>query len=159
MEDCQKRIEQVVTRSPVNGDWGFCAYGDASPAIGGGMQWFYWFNDKAAMFEFLKDCALSLNPPRSDLDLPQLASSVRSAIENGRGRDLEFIRNELNKLLHGCSQFTWMGSFGELKSGDHPEAVAVRNNFHSSREKLDDGSAIPDKDVPEFTEFLNSYGL
>ena len=159
MEDCQKKIEQVVTRSPANGDWGFCAYGDAPPAIGGGMQWFYWFDDRPTMFDFLKSCALFINPPRSDLDLPQLASSVRSTVEKGIVRDLESFRNKLNNLLHGCSQFTWMGSFEELRSGDQPEAVVVRNNFHSSRDRLEDGSAIPDDELTEFTEFLSSYGL
>lgn len=159
VEDCQKKIEQVVERSPANGDWGFCAYGDAPPAIGGGMQWFYWFDDKPAMFDFLKSCALFINPPRNDLDLPQLSSSLRSTIEKEIGGDLGSLRHELNSLLDGCSQFTWMGSFEELRSGDHPEVIVVRNNFHSSRDRLEDGSAIPDDELTEFTEFLNSYGL
>ena len=123
------------------------------------MQWFYWFDDKSGMFDFLKRCALFINPPRSDLDIPQLASSVRSTIEEGEGSDLESVRIQLNTLLRGCSQFTWMGSFEELKSGDHPEAVAVRNNFHSDRDRLEDGSAITDNELNEFTEFLSSYGL
>ncbi len=123
------------------------------------MQWFYWFDDRPTMFDFLKSCALFINPPRSDLDLPQLASSVRSTVEKGIVRDLESFRNKLNNLLHGCSQFTWMGSFEELRSGDQPEAVVVRNNFHSSRDRLEDGSAIPDDELTEFTEFLSSYGL
>jgi hypothetical protein len=159
VEDCQKRIEQVVARSPVNGDWGFCAYGDAPPAIGGGMQWFYWFDDKSGMFDFLKSCALFINPPRNDLDIQQLASSVRRTIEEEKGSDLESVRGQLNTMLYGCSQFPWMGSFEELRSGDHPAAVAICKNFHSARDNPQDGSAIADNELNEFTEFLSSYGL
>ncbi|WP_316219270.1 hypothetical protein [Bradyrhizobium sp. SZCCHNR2026] len=159
MEDHNTKIEQAGMRSPSNTDWGFCAYGDAPPAIGGGAPWFYWFEDKRAMLEFLKACAPFINPPRSDLDLSNIISTVRNTIEAGQDRGLDSLRNDLNKLLHGCSQFTWMGSFEELRSGDHPEAVAVRNNFYGSQDEREDGSAIPGTRLTEFVEFLSSYGV
>jgi hypothetical protein len=123
------------------------------------MEWFYWFETKPAMFDFLQSCVLHINPPRSDLDLPRLASSVRSTVGKANGGELESLRTELNSLLHGCSQLTWIGSFEELRSSNHPEAVVIRNNFHSTRDRVEDGSAIPDHELIGFTEFLSSYGL
>src|SRR5258706_11810624 len=108
LEPCQRLVRP--------GDFGFCAYGDAPPAIGGGMQFFYWFEDKQAMFDFLRDHGVFLHPARSDIDLSEIDSALGREMENADPNDLESLRKRLNELLVGISQFTWIGSFEELRA-------------------------------------------
>jgi hypothetical protein len=64
-DDEQRHIEAMeepAQREPKPTDWGFCAYGDAPPAIGGGMPWFYWFESEKAMLAALREHAAYLNP-------------------------------------------------------------------------------------------------
>jgi len=57
--DVEKRESEAVQaamgpqRLARDGDYGFCGYGDASPAIGGGIPVFFWFEDGPAMLDFL----------------------------------------------------------------------------------------------------------
>jgi hypothetical protein len=163
--DVEKRESEAVQaalgpqRLARDGDYGFCCYGDASPAIGGGIPVFFWFEDGPAMLDFLKRHAPFLNPPRSDIDLTELDSTVRVAVANADPNDLETLRKRLNELLDGCTQFTWIGSFEELKACGHPEAQLVRNHFHSENGRPEDGAAIRKDEVSEFTEFLSAYGV
>jgi hypothetical protein len=45
-EEAMLASEAAFDREPSDDDWGFCAYGDAPAAIGGGVQAFHWFETK-----------------------------------------------------------------------------------------------------------------
>ena len=101
MEPCQR-----LARA---GDYGFCVYGDAPPAIGG-MRFFYWFGAKQVMLDFVRYHAHFLHPSRSDIDLTDIDSALGREIANADPDDLESLRKQLNERLVGSSQFTWIGS-------------------------------------------------
>jgi hypothetical protein len=59
------------------------------------------------------------------------------------------------------SQFTWMGSFEDLREGDHPEAIKIRNEFRDEfSDARSSGTGLIDQNEADaFAEFLSSYGI
>jgi hypothetical protein len=157
--EAENAMAEPCQRMARPGDYGFCAYGDAPPAIGGGMQFFYWFEDKQATLDFLRDHGVFLHPERSDIDLSETDSGLGREMANADRNDLESLRTQLNELLVGISQIPWIGSFEELRAGSHPEARIVRNHFRSENDQPEDGAAIRDEEIGNFAEFLTMYGV
>jgi hypothetical protein len=145
-------------REPSDSDWGFCAYGDAPAAIGGGMSAFCWFESREEMLTFLAEHALYMNPPRSDLDLGSIQEAVSRIIEAMRcgGIDDAAALPKLNEPLRHASQFTWLGTFLSLRQG---ETEAARNFLREFRD-LESGashSPVGNEELERFHEFLRDY--
>lgn len=124
-------IEEPSSREPRPTDWGFCAYGDASPAIGGGMPWFYWFENEQAMLAALREHAAYLNPPPSDRSVEDLQSAVADILSFDVRFPDDAVRARLNEALQNASQFEWLGSFEQLTKG----AASLKRRSVTNSEK------------------------
>ena len=111
------------------------------------------------MLDFVRYHAHFLHPSRSDIDLTDKDSALGREIANADPDDLESLRKQLNERLVGSSQFTWIGSFEDLRANSHTEAQIVRNQFRSENDQPGDGAAIRDDEMSQFAEFLSTYGV
>jgi len=157
-EKAEVALQPATEREPTESDWGFCAYGDAPEAIGGGMAVFVWFESREEMLASIAEHALFLNLPRHDLDLDAIQEGVRSTVEAMRHSRIDDAAgmSELNKLLRHASQLTWLGKFSSLRRG---ETEADRDVLRQFRESEDGAAAGPvsDEELGGFREFLMSY--
>jgi hypothetical protein len=151
-------IEEPGIREPKPTDWGFCAYGDAPPAIGGGMPWFYWFENEQAMLAALREHAAYLNPPPSDRSAEDLQSAVADILSSDVRFPDDAVRARLNEALQNASQFEWLGSFEQLTKGGGEFEKKIRHEFREDDDKPTD-KAIAAADLGSFAEFTRSYGV
>lgn len=149
MEPAQREVQEA--------DYGFCVYGDAPAAIGGGSPWFYWFENEERMLQILSDHAVFLHPAQH-IDATATRALVKDAVIASRG-DLEELRSQLNQLLKSVSQFTWIGSFKDLRESEHPAAKQIRREFRSQQDESSGIRPIEDEDVADFAGFVGSYGV
>ena len=162
IEKANARWETAVTVPEDNSWWGFYAYGDAPPAIGGGFGSFVWFPERADMLEFIAQVLPYSPPGRSDLDWGDVARGTESIIEQMSANliDDETAVSQLNSALVSFSQFEWLGTFGDLLAGDHNYAKSVREEFWSMNDEREAESSreIDAQATDEFKEFLSSWG-
>ena len=168
-DDLEERIERAEASwqevssgaPPEDCEWGFFSYGDAPPAIGGGVGMFTWFPDRNSMLEFIEH-TLPYNPPgQSDLDPDEIAENTAAVAEKlrlGTLGDLDGLK-ELNEVLVTCSQLDWMGTVDDLLSGNHPYAVHVRQAFRDDEDEEAEGGPIKEDEKEEFFEFLETWGI
>jgi hypothetical protein len=161
--DTRRNAAQIASEAPSQReahetDYGFCAYGDAPPAIGGGTPWFYWFETKQTMLQFLGEHALFLHPP-GGLNLATADGAIRRAVTEFGTGDLEALRVQLNRHLKGSSQFSWLGSFKQLRESDHPEAEKIRGEFPAENRTPGETRPVDKNDARAFAEFLVGYGV
>ncbi len=168
-DDLDKRIEraeaswqEVSSGSPPDDyEWGFFSYGDAPPAIGGGVGMFTWFPDRNSMLDFIAN-TLPYNPPgQSDLDPDEIAANTAAVVEKlrlGTISDLDGI-HELNEALATCSQLNWIGTVKDLLEGSHPYAIRVRQSFRNDDKNECEKEPICEDKKEDFYEFLESWGI
>jgi hypothetical protein len=166
LDDCAERAEaswQEVSSGapPENCEWGFFSYGDAPPAIGGGVGMFTWFSDRASMLEFIEETLPYYPPGQSDLDANEIAGNASAVVEKLRLGTLtdEDGRQQLNKVLETCSQLNWIGTVSDLLSGKHPYVVEVRKTFRDDEDDDADGGPIGEEEKEEFFAFLDTWGI
>ena len=162
IERAEASWQEVSSGAPPDDcEWGFFSYGDAPPAIGGGVGMFTWFPDRNSMLEFIEN-TLPYNPPgASELDPDEIAENTAAVVEKfrlGTINDLDGIK-ELNEVLVTCSQLDWMGTVDDLLSGNHPYAVHVRQAFRDDEEEDSEGEPVEEDEKEEFFEFLESWGI
>ena len=168
-DDLDERIERAEASwqevssgaPPDDAEWGFFSYGDAPPAIGGGVGMFTWFPDRASMLEFIEETLPYYPPGQSNLDAEEIADNTAAVVEKirlGAVSD-EQGRKHLNKVLETCSQLEWIGTVTDLLSGDHPYLVKVRKIFRDDEDEDADGGPIDEDEKEEFFEFLESWGM
>jgi hypothetical protein len=153
-------VQGAFDREPLESDWGFCAYGDAPAAIGGGISAFYWFESREEMLTFIAEHALLMNLPRSDLDLNAVWKAVGNIVEamrNSRISDAAAV-NKLNEKLRHASQFTWLGTFGSLRQGETKEARDVIDEFRDAKDNTP-ASPVSERELEDFREFLREYSI
>ena len=168
-DDLDSRIEQAeaswqeVSSGPPSDDceWGFFSYGDAPPAIGGGVGMFTWFQDRNSMLDFIADTLPYYPPGQASLDPDEIAENTAAVVEKlrlGTISDLDGIK-ELNEVLVTCSQINWMGTVTDLLAGNHPYAIEVRQAFREDDEEETEGGPISTDEKEDFFEFLESWGI
>src|SRR5262249_18270473 len=81
MEEARQACQVAAEHAPEPSSWGMCVYGDAPPAIGGGIPVFLWFADRAAMLDFVKRLLTFLNPGPAGVDWGPVAASVRPIVD------------------------------------------------------------------------------
>ena len=151
-------------REAVETDFGFRVCNDAPAAFGGGTTWFYWFETRRELLAFLGEHSILMNPAGfldhgEGNNLAVADAAIKRAVTEVGVGDLEPVRVVLNKHLKGSSQFSWLGSFTELREGDHPEAKNVRGEFREENEMPGGTGPIDRKDTEAFAEFLAAYGV
>jgi hypothetical protein len=156
VEAAQNAQEIALERVPTDVDWGFCAYGDAPPGIGGGLSAFFWFADRGEMLDFIAEHSLFMNPPRSDLDFDVIERALGELVEEMRAgrRDDAAGMSALNKLLRHATQFTWIGTFRSLRKGETKFARQILEEFHREGDGL---TPVSDEGLENFHEFLMHY--
>lgn len=143
-------------------DWGFYSYGDASPAIGGGIGTFVWFDSKNEMIEFISNTLPYAPPGPSDTDTAAVAKKTSLITEQYKKDDLnsETFLEQLNKVLVSHSQLTWLGTFEELKTGSSVYALNLRSEFKENCELEENFKKnIPKSHLNNFKQFLEEYGF
>jgi hypothetical protein len=169
-DDLEERVEKAEASwqevssggPPDDYEWGFFSYGDAPPAIGGGVGMFTWFPDRAAMLTFIEETLPYSPPGQASLDPNEIAENAAKVVERIRIGTLsdEDGRLALNKVLETCSQLEWIGTVADLLAGDHPYTVHVRQAFRADDDDDDaDGGPITEEEKDEFIEFLNTWGI
>ena len=162
--------------SPEAPHWGFFAM-DANPIGVGG---FTWFPTRDEMLQFFWE----IIPPAMANDS---GAPVRKMMKATRGHvsrhqlgetSLEQLVEGLNESLAGASQIQWVGTFGEMTTGNHRYCQAMRARYHARRsdeeegneelESVDEdsppkvlakyGKPIPDDKLESFREFLQEWG-
>jgi hypothetical protein len=168
-DDLAERVEtaeaswQEVSNGPPADDckWGFFSYGDAPPAIGGGIGMFTWFPDRKSMLDFIANTLPYFPPGQSDLNPDEIAGNTATVVEKlrlGTISDLDGIK-ELNGVLVTCSQLEWIGTVNDLLTGNHPYAVHVREAFREDDEEEAEEAPIGKDEKEDFFEFLESWGI
>jgi hypothetical protein len=168
-DDLDERVEraeaswqEVSSGSPPDDcEWGFFSYGDAPPAIGGGVGMFTWFPERASMLAFIEETLPYYPPGQSNLDADEIAENASAVVEKLRLGTLtdEEGRQHLNKVLETCSQLEWIGTVTELITGDHPYLARVRKTFRADEDEDADGGPIDEDEKEEFFEFLDTWGI
>lgn len=163
VEAANARWADDALREPKSTSWGMYSYGDAPPAIGGGMGAFTWFDNRTALLKFVAD-VLPFSPPgpgNSDpLAVATKVNEVLASVKAG-DLDLEKARRKLNVILRAYSQIEWIGTFKDLKDGNGTYARKIVKDFRRSRD-LPVGAApiaVGRSQVEDFKEFLAEYGI
>jgi hypothetical protein len=162
-DEANQAWSEAYERDISETSWGFYSYGDASPAIGGGVGCFLWFSSRNLMLDFIES-VLPVSPPgpaASDHNKTAEATRIVSA-----ARDQETLpdemRERLNHILRGYSQIEWWGTFRTLLSDDELFASKVRQSFKEeavqTTDQCEPGHSINDHDIGHFKTFLKSYG-
>lgn len=157
------RWDDEKLHKPTSTSWGFFAYGDASPAIGGGMGGFSWFSSKSAMLEFISS-VLPFSPPgQSNRDPLAVAVEVEAVTKQlkSNGIDQEVARKKLNRILKSFSQIEWVGTFQDLKGGQSPYARKLIMDFRRQNDiKISTKPVeVSRSELADFKEFLDQYGV
>ena len=140
--------------------WGFYSYGDAPPAIGGGIGSFVWFSQRSEMLKFIVEVLPYAPPGRADLDWDAVAHETAAIIDQMSANllDDETAISKLNATLVTFSQIEWMGTYTDLLAGDHAYAKDVRAAYWSENgeNKTD---KIEASSMRDFEEFLSTWGV
>jgi hypothetical protein len=163
MEEAREAGSAASEHTPTPETWGMYVYGDASPAIGGGVGVFLWFTNRAQMLDYVKRLLTFMSPGPASVDWGRVATNVRSivrAVEEGH-ISLETGQIRLNKALKQFSQIQWWGNFDALLSGPDPFARELRTNFRDSDDTDDEEAAAPiaEDEREEYMTFLQEYGI
>ena len=157
------RWSDDALRAPKASSWGMFSYGDASPAIGGGVGAFTWFDNRTALLKFVAE-VLPFSPPGpGNSDAVAVAAKVQGVLSGVKAGDLDLekARRKLNLILRAYSQIEWMGTFKDLKDGNGTYARKIVKDFRRSRE-LPVGAApiaVSRSQVEDFKEFVAEYGI
>lgn len=155
-----KAATKTTKPIPVPRSWLFFSYGDASPAIGGGVGAFHWFKTRRGMLDYVSNWLAFENPGPSSSDPEKVLVRVKKVLAGSKGSAaLESTRKKLNKALKGYSQIQWWGTFSQLCSGNETFPSQVRGAFFRSDESLPKAAPVPTVQRKEFISFLSEYGL
>ncbi len=168
MNDLNERVENAGSNwqktqqgGPGNKSWGCFTYGDAPPAIGGGIGTFIWFSSRNEMLNFISETLPYEPPGPTGTDLDPVISETQSIVESMKNNMVDDLNGitALNNVLKGFSQIEWMGEFQELLTAAVPYLRQVRSAFRGN----DDNTTTCDTPIqPEqeadFRSFLNEWG-
>lgn len=144
-------------------EWGLLAYGDASPAAGGGVGAFVWLQSREAMLEYVKRHLAFDWPGPSGADPFRVATAVEGLLlgaGTSSDADLESLRLRLNPALRGFAQIEWWGTLSDLMTGPHPNAARVRAWFRANSSGADGQEhPITQAEQEAFLAALPDFGL
>lgn len=161
----RETAEEIVHSSYTNpiqvheNPWGMFSWGDAPPAIGGGIGAFQWFASREILINFISDHAVLMWKEFEEKDeYEKISRSLRQAA-NKLGEDDESL-DQFNQNIRGLFQVEWIGTFNELTSSDGQFSSKVRANFNELEgDQASSAPPIEQKDLARFSESLEEYGL
>ena len=139
--------------------WGMFSWGDAPPAIGGGIGAFQWFDTRESLLCFIAESAVLMwKDFESQDDYENLRDSLRSAVQQTSENDK--VLEKVNCMTRGLFQVEWIGQFHELATSQDDFPKKVRAHFYDNRnDQVDAPESIEDKELTSFAEALEEYGL
>lgn len=155
-----KACNMAGKMKPRPASWGVFCYGDASPAIGGGLGGFFWFKTRLTMLRFIGQHLAYIDSGIEDFDYALAQKRVETILaQHGRKNDdVEKIRRGINRILKGHTQIAWMGHFEALLSGNSAFAREIRAFYW--RESDQKGTApINGRNMSPFISAINEYGI
>lgn len=165
--DEEKMVEEIEQKSERlckyrKGNIGFFSFGDASPAIGGGIGVFLWFNSHDELYKFLADYFVVLAPGPSSADHEAVFVAVGGLVQELAAGKLE--KNEaikkINEAAKNFSQIEWWGTFEDLCHGNGEFQEEVRGRFLGRHDKVaKKNESVPKERGKEFVRFLSEYGF
>ena len=161
-EESEKKGDEHYFHIPESSTWGICAYGDASGAIGGGVQAFLWFVSKEDMFDYIGRLLPHSAPGPASADLTKICQTTIHIVSKWSDGEItmESALSQLNIALKRHSQIDWCGQFEELLSGDAEIAKSVRSRHNPVNEEgEEDDRIITADEQQEFIEILQQYGV
>ena len=130
--------------------WGMFSYGDGSMGCYGcGIGSFWWFNSKEDMFKFfVSEEIIGEEADISDITNKILCDQIT----------LDDAIRQINHVLEGIIQISWIGRFEQLCNGNNDYAKEVIEQFRQSlnNERF---TSINQSEISAFKEFLEEYGL
>jgi hypothetical protein len=123
----QAAAENASKPAKTRESWGLFAYGDAPPAISGGVGGFLWFPSRSRLFDFVGEHLTFIAPGRSDIDPGRVAAETKVIARRMATQSVGLpagIRL-LNRTLRHFSQVEWIGTLEELlgENGRFPRKV------------------------------------
>lgn len=168
MDTATQRAEASMQRDPRAFTWGMFAWGDASPAIGGGVGAFQWFATEHELHAFIcDDSHLLYRCYESHQEWQLQAQRLRQLLAN-LASDPDATLQLINQDLRGALQFDWIGRYHDLCSGEQPFCRQLRQSFREDevQEEGTEASAAdaspldPDRDDEQaWLEHLSLYGI
>ena len=136
----------------------------ACAALGGGYGQFLWFEGMPGLLEFLRDHAHDMNLGMGPMYMEhqklrdQAANFTQKAIDGDL--PMTALVNQLNIALEGFVEIEWIGLFEELILGLEGFPMKLREEFIFANGSVPSNNlAIPNANLPDFIEFLSSYGV
>lgn len=156
-------VNQLAEVRPAPGFAGvFYRDAPSCAALGGGYGQFLWFADMAALLEFLREHVHDLGMGPMYLDHSKLRQQAEHFVERAIEGELHLsaLINQLNIALEGFVEIEWIGHFEDLVLGLDSFPMKLRGEFLSNRGGgTPRDLAISNTQVPEFVDFLASYGV
>ena len=164
--------ETIAEQSYVNpeyigeGAWGAFSWGDAHPAIGGGIGAFQWFSSRDELLNYLSDHAITIWKDFDSEDEWKILQQSLKNILSSPSEDKYAVLDEFNELIKGYFQVEWLGTLDELVNSNDDFPKKVRSYFYENSnddelESVEDECTeeIPANKRTEFSESLEQYGL
>ena len=162
-EQARQGCINATERVPTPSDWGFFAYGDAPPAIGGGAGAFLWFSDRSAMLDYVRRFMIFMLPGPMNADWAAVSDAVHAIVDAVERSEIQLETGmiRLNKALKSFSQLEWWGTFDLLLSSPDIYPRRVRARFRDSENEDSDEAASPilSLERERFLEFIQTYGV
>lgn len=160
-EQCNEAMSESSSRNPLEFPWGLFSWGDAPPAIGGGVGAFQWFAELDDLMAFVTDLSpagfATFDEEEEWLELRTSLRQIAKGFEDNAEAAIQAFNAELASLL----QIDWIGRLDDLMAGHEAFPLIVRARF---RGNWDDTPAQPNlrpvqaEERDSFLAFLSEYG-
>ena len=156
-------VNQLAQVRPAPGHAGvFYSDSPSCAGLSSGAGQFLWFGGMRELLEFLRDHVHDLGMGPMYLDHSKLREQADHFVGRAIDGDLPLaaLINQLNIALEGFIEIEWVGLFEDLVIGLDAFPLKLREDFLSERGAITTGGkAISNAQVPEFVDFLASYGV
>jgi hypothetical protein len=160
-EQCNHAMSESNSRNPLEFPWGLFSWGDAPPAIGGGVGAFQWFPQLDELLAFVTD----LSPAAfATFDVEEewleLQTSLRQIAE-GFDANAEVAIQAFNAELTSLLQIDWIGNLEGLMAGNEEFPAMVRSRFRGDWDDTPSQASlrpIQPEEQESFLAFLSEYG-
>jgi hypothetical protein len=140
--------------------WGLWLCEDACPAAGGGVGSMLWFEDRAALLDFLARGLPHLHDGPLSADRAAVAGAVHTIVARLRAGGLDDAQALalLRPVLRGFTHVSWWGPREALESGPSPFARGLRAELRASLGRpYGDASPLTVSERAALLEFLRLW--
>ena len=161
-EQANDSLRRSHEADPELSPWGLYSWADASPACGGGVGAFQWFDSIDDVLAWVTDLSPAVFTSFDEEDEWLIFRAGLRQIAQGFLENPEQGLKQFNAQLKGLHQIDWIGAWPDLVSGPDAYCQKIRRHFREGldSEKPDESSsAIKPDEVGKFRQFVEDYGL